>query len=230
MTQQNISNVLALIKTLNITVDPQTLKALASMSDAANNALAKENSGSNQLIDSPTPKDFVAKNSVSAVASVRQGISKIINALGGERAPEVKSASAMLGKGITPEVSTKALGPNPSANQNAKVEPTVAQAESVKTPTLDKLERRETVNIAAPEMTAKVKAQAIEVLHTLLRVVQARAEQPSESLNRLASALNDTQFIEEPAVKNIKEQVLEQIKQNIPVSYTHLTLPTTPYV
>ena len=216
VTQQNISNVLALIKTLNITVDPQTLKALASMSDAANNALAKENSGSNHLIDSPTPKDFVAKNSVSAVASVRQGISKIINALGGERAPEVKSASAMLGKGITPEVSTKALGPNPSANQNAKVEPTVAQAESVKTPTLDKLERRETVNIAAPEMTAKVKAQAIEVLHTLLRVVQARAEQPSESLNRLASALNDTQFIEEPAVKNIKEQVLEQIKQNIP--------------
>ena len=216
VTQQNISNVLALIKILNITVDPQTLKALASMSDAANNALAKENSGSNQQIDSPTSKDFVAKSSVSAVASVRQGISKIINALGGERAPEVKSASAMLGKGITPEVSTKTLGPNLSANQNAKVGPTVAQAESVKTPTEDKLERRETVNIATPEMTAKVKAQAIEVLHTLLRVVQARAEHPSESLNRLASALNDTQFIEEPAVKNIKEQVLEQIKQNIP--------------
>ncbi|MEI8647712.1 hypothetical protein P4S73_06785 [Paraglaciecola sp. Hal342] len=147
---------------------------------------------------------------------MRQGISKIINALSGEKAPKVKSASAMLGKGITPEVSTKALGPNPSANPNAKVGPTVEQAESVKTPSPDKLDRQATVNITAPEMTAKVKAQAIEVLHTLLRVVQARAEQPSESLNRLASALNDTQFIEEPAVKNIKEQVLEQIKQNIP--------------
>lgn len=220
VTQQNISNVLALIKTLNITVEPQTLRALVSMSNSANNALAKENQLSNQVIDTPLPKDLVPKNSVSAVASVRQGISKIINALGGERAQDVKSASAMENRGITPEVSVKADAPNstpnPSSNHSAKVGTTGDQAEPVKTPTPDKLDRRETVNIVAPEMTAKVKAQAIEVLHTLLRVVQARAEQPSESLNRLASALNDTQFIEEPAIKNIKEQVLEQLKQNVP--------------
>lgn len=220
VTQQNISNVLALIKTLNITVDPQMLKALMSMTNSANNALAKENHVSNQVIDTPTPKDLVPKNSVSAVATVRQGISKIIHALGGERASDVKSTNVMVNRGSTPEVSVKADGLNsslnPSSNQNAKVGTSVDQADPVKTPQLDKLDRRDTVNIAAPEMTAKVKAQAIEVLHTLLRVVQARAEQPSESLNRLASALNDTQFIEEPAIKNIKEQVLEQIKQNVP--------------
>ena len=65
-------------------------------------------------------------------------------------------------------------------------------------------------------MTPTVKAQAIEVLHTLLRVVQARAEQPSDALSRIATALTDNQFIDEPAIKGLKEQMLGQIKEGVP--------------
>jgi hypothetical protein len=73
-----------------------------------------------------------------------------------------------------------------------------------------------TPTITAPVMTPTVKAQAIEVLHTLLRVVQARAEQPSDALSRIATALTDNQFIDEPAIKGLKEQMLGQIKEGVP--------------
>jgi hypothetical protein len=200
ITEKNISSILTLLKTLNVPVDAQTQRSLlhiasnsADKSAAAiidpmlNQSLETKNS---ELRSNNLPIDrsqsHLSKLAVSAASSFRQGMHQFLNNITGDQQATAKAINAAA-------AGTVLLSSKPDTSEQ-----------------VDK------TNIAAPQMTPKVKAQAIEVLHSLLRVVQARAEQPSESLTRIASALNDTQFIEEPGVKGLKEQVLEQIKQNVP--------------
>jgi hypothetical protein len=69
--------------------------------------------------------------------------------------------------------------------------------------------------IQAPQMTNNVKGQALDVLHSLLRVVQARAELPSDSLSRILGALADPQLAIEPSIKQLSEQLGQQVKQGL---------------
>jgi hypothetical protein len=70
--------------------------------------------------------------------------------------------------------------------------------------------------VRAPQMSDTVKTQALGVLHSLLRVVQARAELPSDSLNRILGALADPQLANEPSIKQLSEQLGQQVKQGLP--------------
>ncbi|WP_166424716.1 flagellar hook-length control protein FliK [Paraglaciecola sp. 20A4] len=139
-----------------------------------------------QISPSPTP-------------STVQSSIKIVDAQS-----QIQKASAMpIADNISKTANPKTSDSPPVTQQTVSTAPINVQ--STATPTIN-----------APVMTPTVKAQAIEVLHTLLRVVQARAEQPSDALSRIANALTDSQFIDEPAMKGLKEQVLGQIKEGVP--------------
>ncbi len=230
ITEKNISSILSLLKTLNVPVDPQTQRALlhiasnsADKSAAAiidpmkNLPIDKKDSelrSSNQPID--RSQSHISKLAVSATSSFRQGINQFLNNITGEQQVTAKAinpaaANTILPSSSKPESTSKFTAIHSTDSTTAKTTAIGSQHE-----TSVNNEQVEKANIVVPQMTTKVKAQAIEVLHSLLRVVQARAEQPSESLTRIASALNDTQFIEEPGVKALKENVLEQIKKNVP--------------
>lgn len=230
ITEKNISSILSLLKTLNVPVDPQTQKALlhiasnsADKSAAAiidpmkNLPIDKKDSelrSSNQPID--RSQSHISNLAVSATSYFRQGINQFLNNITGEQQVTAKAinpaaANTILPSSSKPESTSKFTAIHSTDSTTAKTTAIGSQHE-----TSVNNEQVEKANIVVPQMTTKVKAQAIEVLHSLLRVVQARAEQPSESLTRIASALNDTQFIEEPGVKALKENVLEQIKKNVP--------------
>lgn len=70
--------------------------------------------------------------------------------------------------------------------------------------------------VKTPQMSDTVKTQALGVLHSLLRVVQARAEPPSDSLQRILGALADPQLATEPSIKQLSEQLGQQVKQGLP--------------
>jgi hypothetical protein len=66
------------------------------------------------------------------------------------------------------------------------------------------------------KMSDTVKNQALGVLHGLLRVVQARAELPSQSLMRIFGALADPQLANEPSIQQLSEQLGLQVKHALP--------------
>lgn len=252
VTQQNVSAVVELVKTLNLKLDAQTQRALVNLS---NNATVVTSNQPVSNVSQPASQGHAISGSeISAnserptkvnpplVNAVREGINQIVNAFSGARqtvanspgvqnsidgvpSKQVRGNTDLLGanqplretqssSSVKDALSTlQNIGSKSLPSNNAQVQTAVTQANNA---SLAASETLNTKTITAPDMTPKVKAQAIEVLHTLLRVVQARAEQPSESLGRIAAALNDTQFIEETTVKGLKEQILGQIKQGIP--------------
>ncbi|ABG41763.1 hypothetical protein Patl_3257 [Paraglaciecola sp. T6c] len=230
ITGKNIDSIATLLKTLNVPVDAQTHRALLliASNSAQRSAAPIIDPLLNQSLDRKNlelpsnhqpinrSQSHISKLAGSAASSFRQGINQFLNNITGDQQATAKAinsetASTILSNGSKPDSVSKSTAIHSTDSTTAKTPPIGRQAgTSVNNEQVDK------ANIVAPQMTPKVKAQAIEVLHSLLRVVQARAEQPSESLTRIASALNDTQFIEEPGVKGLKEHVLEQIKQNIP--------------
>ena len=230
ITEKNISSILTLLKTLNVPVDAQTQRSLlhiasnsadksagAIIDPMLNQSLETKNSelrSNNLPID--RSQSHLSKLAVSAASSFRQGMHQFLNNITGDQQATAKAINAAATNTILPSSSkpdspSKFTAIHSTDSTTAKTAPVGSQHEIS-----ESNEHVDRANIVAPQMTPKVKAQAVEVLHSLLRVVQARAEQPSESLTRIAGALNDTQFIEEPGVKGLKEQVLEQIKQNVP--------------
>ena len=232
VTQQNVSAVVELVKTLNLKLDAQTQRALVNLSNNATVVTSNQPvsnvsqpasqshaiSGSEILANS----ERTTKVNPPLVNAVREGINQIVNAFNSARQTVANHPVVQSSIGGVPSTQVRGNADLHGANQPSGatqssngVKDTPAASQNIGPKSLAS-ETLNTKTITAPDMTPKVKAQAIEVLHTLLRVVQARAEQPSESLGRIAAALNDTQFIEETTVKGLKEQILGQIKQGTP--------------
>tara|TARA_R110001632_G_scaffold8686_12_gene34602 strand:- start:13470 stop:16187 length:2718 start_codon:yes stop_codon:yes gene_type:complete len=207
------------------------------------NVLQPNQASAEQKAPITATTETVQKVSTPIVAAVREGLSQIVNAFSGDKRVTQNIASGQTlseGKvgGQVPLTSTQSTAQSSikvadaqvqmqkvtaapqtdnmskTANPKTSETPSVA-AQTVGTAAIN-VQPGATPTITAPVMTPTVKAQAIEVLHTLLRVVQARAEQPSDALSRIATALTDNQFIDEPAIKGLKEQMLGQIKEGVP--------------
>ncbi|WP_158770920.1 flagellar hook-length control protein FliK [Paraglaciecola sp. L1A13] len=207
------------------------------------NVLQANQASAEQKAPITATTETVQKVSTPIVAAVREGLSQIVNAFSGDKRATQNIASGQThseGKvgGQVPLTSTqsttqssikvadtqvqmqKVTAAPPTDNTSKTANPKSSETPSVAAQTLGNapinVQPAATPTITAPVMTPTVKAQAIEVLHTLLRVVQARAEQPSDALSRIATALTDNQFIDEPSIKGLKEQMLGQIKEGVP--------------
>ncbi|MFT4941168.1 MAG: hypothetical protein ACI88A_004232 [Paraglaciecola sp.] len=79
-------------------------------------------------------------------------------------------------------------------------------------------ESKAEIVINSPERSSvpTSKPEQIKLIQTLLRVVNARAELPAETLNRIQLAVTDPLFSKESSLKELIDPLVQQIKQAIP--------------
>lgn len=66
------------------------------------------------------------------------------------------------------------------------------------------------------KLTPELKAQSLKLVQSLLRVVQAKAELPAETLQKIDRAISDPQFPRDHPLKEFIETIGQQIKQALP--------------
>jgi hypothetical protein len=85
---------------------------------------------------------------------------------------------------------------------------------------LDTLRAPETQRPILAEQLARLspehKAQSLKLVHSLLRVVQAKAELPAETLHKIDKALSDPQLSKGSPLKEFIDTISQQIKQALP--------------
>jgi hypothetical protein len=70
--------------------------------------------------------------------------------------------------------------------------------------------------LASKADIANIKPEQVKLIHTLLRVVQAKAELPAETLNRIQQAMSDPLLNKESSFKELIEPLTQQIRQALP--------------
>jgi hypothetical protein len=71
------------------------------------------------------------------------------------------------------------------------------------------------INGAERSSVPSSRPEQIKLIQTLLRVVNARAELPAETLNRIQLAVTDPQFSKDNSLKELVEPLVQQIKQAV---------------
>ena len=66
------------------------------------------------------------------------------------------------------------------------------------------------------KLPPEIKAQSLKLVHSLLRVVQAKAELPAETLQKIDRAISDPQFSKDHPLKGFIDTISQQIKHALP--------------
>jgi hypothetical protein len=66
------------------------------------------------------------------------------------------------------------------------------------------------------KLTPELKAGSLKLIHSLLRVVQAKAELPAETLQKIDRAISDPQLSKDHPLKEFIDTIGQQIKQALP--------------
>ena len=171
-----------------------------------------------QTLDIPLSKPVIRRlSALLTTAGTAAPAGPIGPGLSQHSSPPVSPVPGQLASGVrTPAVGSGQTVPAGVMPGNTKVQDNHIRPRSAATENVTPVTQHKDVVVKAGQMSDTVKTQALGVLHSLLRVVQARAELPSDSLQRILGALADPQLANEPSIKKLSEQLGQQVKQGLP--------------
>ena len=128
----------------------------------------------------------------------------------------VQKLNTMLLQNITTDNNLKFVTPSVDGSKSPEIRLSMKEATANLLAVLQ--QKLLTSSVISPDLLAN-KSEQISLVHSLLRIVKARAEAPAMTLQSIEKALSDVEFFKgsnEQSSKQIIAQVLQQIKQALP--------------
>jgi hypothetical protein len=175
---------------------------------------ASEHRSGSSVESAPISK--AAENLSSRATTVTRAASSADNLSATVKIPPESSANKSISGTQQNVISSPKTLNNPLPAEKPRYSAELSPTVSVQTKVSGESKAEIVINSPERSSVPTSKPEQIKLIQTLLRVVNARAELPAETLNRIQLAVTDPLFSKESSLKELIDPLVQQIKQAIP--------------